>query len=107
LEQTDEEIALQVREARCNLQTARNRVRVAARAEESASRNLDAATHLWRSGLTRHVEVLDAHAKLTDTEYEVTAARADLEVARAALEHAVGRLDAEFAGAGTSEPAQP
>ncbi len=93
LEQTDEEIALQVREARFNLQTARDRAAVTERVEQSARRNLQSATSLWRSGLARHADVLDAHAQLTDAQFEVGSARADWEVARATLERAVGRLE--------------
>jgi outer membrane protein TolC len=63
---------------------------VAQRVETSARRNLAAATDLWRNGLARHADVLDAHAQLTDAQYALMAARADLELALAALDHATG-----------------
>ena len=92
LDQTDDEIILEVREARINVQDVQQRLEVSQRAFRSAQRNLEAATDLWQNGLSRHSDVLDALAQLTDTEYEVTVARADLALAQAALDHAVGRL---------------
>jgi len=93
-EQEDEAITLEVREARANLQDALERVTVAGRAEQSAQRNLAAATDLWQNGLTRHSDVLDAHAQLTEVQYQAVAARADALLARAALDHATGLLSA-------------
>lgn len=90
-EQVDDQIALEVREARINAEDAAARLAVAERAEGSAQRNLKAATDLWQNGLSRHAEVLDAHAQLTDAQYEIIAARADVALTQAALEHAVGR----------------
>jgi outer membrane protein TolC len=92
LDQTREVIALEVREARIHLQTARDRVTVAGRVERSAQRNLESANHLWRNGLARHSDVLDADAQWTDAQSELSAARADLRLARAALDRAVGGL---------------
>jgi outer membrane protein len=94
VEQVEEQITLEVREARINLQDARERVTVAQRVEQSAQRNLAAATDLWKNGLARHSDVLDAHNQLTSAQYEAIAARADLELARASLDHAIGRLTA-------------
>lgn len=91
-QQTGEEIVLEVREARIALDDALKRVAVAKRAEGSARRNLEAATDLWKNGLARHADVLDAHAQLTDSEYQVIAARADVVLAEAGLKHATGRL---------------
>lgn len=92
-QEASERIALEVREARIALNDALRRVAVAERAERSARRNLEAATDLWKNGLARHADVLDAHAQLTDSEYEVIAGRADVVLAEAALQHAMGRLD--------------
>ena len=94
-QQTDDQIALDVREARVDLANACERLTVAARAAESARRNLKVAEDLWKNGLTRHVDVLDAHARLTDAEVQVVVTRADVEFARAELEHATGKLRAE------------
>jgi len=92
-EQVQEQISLEVREARINRQDACERVTVADRVEQSAQRNLAAATDLWQNGLARHSDVLDAHQQLTAAQYEALAARADLELAEAALDHAIGRLN--------------
>jgi len=85
-------VRLEVEQARIDLQDAMARVRVADRAEESASLNLESATELWEAGLARQAEVLDAHADLTDSRFEAVAARADMALARAALDRALGRL---------------
>ncbi|MEI7732216.1 MAG: TolC family protein [Verrucomicrobiota bacterium] len=92
-QQTEDAITYEVRQARIQLQDAWQRLVVAERAEKSARRNLEVASDLWRSGLSRHSDVLDAHAQLTDTQYEIIAARADVELARAAVDHAAGRLN--------------
>ncbi len=91
-QQTADQIALEVRAGRVNLANALERLTVARRTVESATRSLKAADDLWKNGLTRHVDLLDAHAQLTAAEFQVVAARADVELARAALEHAVGQL---------------
>ena len=62
LKQLEEQITLEIREARINLQDASSRVTVTDRACKSAERNLQAATDLWESGLARHSDVLDAMA---------------------------------------------
>ena len=85
-----DEVALEVRVDRVALANAGERLAVARRAAASARRRLQAADDLWKNGLARHVELLDAHAQLTGAEYQVTAARADVELARAALDHATG-----------------
>ncbi len=90
--QVEDQIVLEVREARINLENARQRIRVADRVTQSAQRNLRSATDLWQNGLARHADVLDAHAQLTNAEFERLAARAELALARATLDHAVGRL---------------
>jgi outer membrane protein len=92
VEQVVEQISLEVREARINLQDARQRLTVARRAQQSAEQNLTAATHLWKNGLARHSDVLDAHNQLTSAQYETIVASADLELAGASLDHATGRL---------------
>ena len=94
-QQTDDQIALDVREARVALANAGERLTVATRAVESARRNLKVAEDLWRNGLTRHVDVLEAHAGLTDAEVQVIAARADVEIARTEVAHATGKLTPE------------
>ncbi len=90
-EQTDDQIALDVREACIALVDAGERLTVAQRIEQSARRNLQAATDLWQNGLARHADVLDAHSQLTDAAFQVIAARADSAVARAALDRATGQ----------------
>jgi outer membrane protein len=90
--QVEEQITLQVREARINLLDARERLKVAERVAQSAQRNLTAATDQWQNGLARHSDVLDAQAQLTDAQYLRVAAQADVLLARAALDHAQGLL---------------
>lgn len=94
-EQVDDRLALESREACAALQDAQERVPVALRVRESASRNLRAATDLWNNGLTRHADVLDAMAQLTEAEYQVVEARVDVVLARAGVDYATGRLAAE------------
>ena len=103
-EQVQDQISLEVREALINRQDARERVTVADRVEQSAQRNLAAATDLWQNGLARHSDVLDAHQQLTAAQYEALAARADLELAEAAMDHAIGRLDAPSPPAEKPQP---
>jgi outer membrane protein TolC len=93
--QVEEGVRLEKREAEIGLCDAAERIRVAVRNEASARRNLQAAVELWKNGMSRHAELLDAHAQLTDAEYEVVSARTDLLLARAALDHAAGRSAAE------------
>ena len=95
LGQTEEEITLEVREARINLQDGLDRVTTAKRVEQSAHRNLEAATAQSKSGLARHSEVLDAQAQLTDAQYQRIVAEADVLLSRAALLHAEGLLNKE------------
>ncbi len=92
LDQAEEQIVLEVREAWIELQNSRARLTVSQHAEQSARRNLEAATDLWQNGLARHSEVLDAHAQLTHSQSEVIDAKADLVLAHAALAHATGLL---------------
>lgn len=91
----EERVMLDVREARIALQDAWDRMEVAARVAKSAERNLQAATDLWKNGLARHADVLDAHAQVTDAEFQVVSAKADALSARAALDRAVGLLRPE------------
>ena len=100
LQQAEEQIALEVTQARIDLEDAGERLPVAARTEDSARRNLEVATDLWKHGLTRHSDVLDAYSQLSDAQYSVTAARADVRLAQASLDHALGR---EPAGAPSPE----
>lgn len=91
-DQWQDQIVWETRQARINLVDARERVVVANRAEESARKNLESATALFKNGLLRHSEMLDANAKLTVAQNEAIATRADAILARAALEHAIGNL---------------
>ncbi|MCX6997639.1 MAG: TolC family protein [Kiritimatiellaeota bacterium] len=88
--QTEDQIALDVRETRLALTDAGERHTVTQRLAQSARRNLQAATDLWKNGLARHADVLDAHSQLTDAEFQASAARADIALARAALDRATG-----------------
>lgn len=94
----EERIALDVKEARIALRDALERVELSAKVQKSAQLNLDAATDLWKNGVARHSEVLDAHARLTEAQHESCVAHADLLLARAALAHAVGKTVVPAAG---------
>ncbi|MFH0881121.1 MAG: TolC family protein, partial [Lentisphaerota bacterium] len=89
-DQADESITLEVRQARINLDSALTRVQVAQSAIRSAELNLNSASDLWKNGMSRHADVLDAQAKLTEAQFEHIAAKADAALALAALKHAVG-----------------
>lgn len=95
VEEREERVMLEVREAWIALQDAWDRMEVAGRVAKSAERNLQAATDLWKNGLARHADVLDAHAQVTDAEFQVVSARADALSARAALDRAAGLLRPE------------
>jgi outer membrane protein TolC len=95
LQQIDEQIVAQVKEARINLLNALSRCQTAARCEASAAKNLTVVTDLWKNGLKRHSELLDAETALTDAQYQRIASLADLAAARAVLDHAMGRLRQE------------
>lgn len=97
LEDLDARIMLEKQEADIGLREALARMTVAARAVESARRNLTAATDLWNGGLARHADVLDAQSSLATAEGDLVAARADVILARIAVDHAAGRLDAPAA----------
>jgi outer membrane protein TolC len=92
LTELDDLLALDARDSRSALLDALDRVRFAGRVLESARRNLATATDLWRNGLARHADVLDAHSQLTDAEYQVSSARADAALARGGLARAAGRM---------------
>lgn len=91
-DQWQDQIIWETRQARINLVDAQERVVVANRAEASARKNLESATALFKNGLLRYSEMLDANAKLTVAQNEAIATRADAILARAALEHAIGNL---------------
>ncbi len=100
----DEQITLEVKEARINLQNAIDRMGVTEHAENSARQNLATATDLWKNGMARHSDVLDAQAELTDAENERILARVDSVLADAALDHAVGSTrNAPKSSGGTGE----
>ncbi len=91
-DQVDEEIALQVRSARIRLQEAVDRRVVTVRAQDSARRNVEAATSLWKNGMARQSEVLEAQARLADADAEVVNAVADVAVGQATLAFSCGTL---------------
>jgi outer membrane protein TolC len=91
LSQLSEQVTFEVRQAMINLGNAITRVRVARRAEESARLDLKAATDLWKNGLARHSDVLDAQARLTDAGFDLVSAGADVALGQAELDHAYGR----------------
>lgn len=90
LSQLSEQVIFEVRQALINLENALTRVRVARHAEESAKLDLKSATDLWKNGLARHSDVLDAQARLTDAGFDLVAAGADVALGRAELDHAYG-----------------
>jgi outer membrane protein TolC len=104
----NEAIVLDVRRARVSLEGAWARTALARRAEESARKTLKSATDLWKGGLARHADVLDAQARLAEAEYEIRAAMADAAIARGELAYAKGRFgEALEAVAGGESPQRP
>jgi len=91
LRQQEELITLEVKEAQITMRDAMERVVLAAKVLKSARLNLDSATELWKNGVARHSDVLDAHARLTDAQFEVAVSLTDVTLARAALAHATGQ----------------
>jgi outer membrane protein TolC len=95
LEDTRDHIAAQAQESLLSLQFAVARVQTAAHAETGARKNLDVATDLWKNGLARHSEMLDAQSRLTDAACQRIASAADAVMAEAHLRHATGLLTAD------------
>jgi outer membrane protein TolC len=91
LRQQEELITLEVREAQITMRDAMERVVLSAKVLKSARLNLDSATELWKNGVARHSDVIDAHARLTDAQFEVAVSLTDVTLARAALAHATGQ----------------
>ncbi|MEI8139055.1 MAG: TolC family protein [bacterium] len=58
-------------------------------AEASSTRNLQVATDQWKSGTSRHSDVLDAQTKLTLSTAQRISAEADFLIAEATLKHAI------------------
>jgi outer membrane protein TolC len=94
LAETEERISLEVREAQIAVAHAYDRAAVAERLVGSAQRNVAVADDLWRHGLSRQAEVLEAHAQLTAAQTQLIAAGADILIAQAARHHALGLLQA-------------
>lgn len=95
LEQLDDRIFYETRAARIKLLEAINRLEVSKRILERANTNLFVVNDLWKNGLARHSDVLDAHSQLTDAQYGVISDSADIEIARIQLEYAIGALSIE------------
>ena len=92
LQDAQEGVRAQTEEALLSLRHAVSRVQTAAHAESSASRNVQSATDLWKGGLARHSDVLDAQSRLTDAVYQRIGSEADAIVAEATLRYATGLL---------------
>ena len=93
VEQVADRIEWQVKTARINLASALDRVPVARHAEESAILNVKTATDLWKNGLARHSDVLEAESRLTEAEFETIAILTEVKIAQAQLRHAIGVLN--------------
>ena len=92
VEQAADRIEWQVKTARISLASALDRVAVSRHAEESASLNVKTATDLWKNGLARHSDVLDAEARLTESTFETIATLTDVELSKAQLKYATGTI---------------
>ncbi|MGC8743192.1 MAG: TolC family protein [Verrucomicrobiia bacterium] len=93
LEKLDDQILYEIRSARIKLMDARQRIEVSRRIKTSAEKNLQVATDLWKNGLARHSDVLDAHSRLTDAQFAVILDSADLNIALAGLNYAIGKVN--------------
>ena len=92
LQALEESIISQVRSAHLTLRHSLNRRQTALHAEAGSRLNLEVATDLWKNGMARHSDVLEAQSKLTNTTAQRIASEADIILARALLDHAAGRL---------------
>ncbi len=86
------DIELDVRRAYLQLKDARERLRVATSAVESAGSALRQIESRYANQTATVTQLLEAQVGLTDARVRVTNARAEIEVARAALQRAVGRF---------------
>lgn len=86
-------IRLEAREAWLKVETARERVRVAARAVEQAEESLRIVQDRYGQGLTTIVELLTTEASVTQARSNVINAFYDLNVGLAQQELALGTLD--------------
>ena len=84
-----EAIVAETKAAFLSREYSRSRLMTSKHAEMSATRNLQVATDLWKSGAARHSDVLDAQAKLANATAQRIAAEADLLIAEATLKHAI------------------
>jgi outer membrane protein len=87
-----ESIALEVKQARIQLDAAIARLGVAESAEKSAERNLEVTRNQWQSGTARNSDVLDAESKYADAQYESVTSAADAALAKARMDYAMGVL---------------
>jgi outer membrane protein len=92
LDDVRDRVQAQAKEAWLSLQFAVVRVQTAAHAEAGARKSLSVATDLWKNGLARNSDALDAQARLTDACYQRIASEADAVVAEANLRYAMGLL---------------
>ena len=90
LEAAEETVVAQVRQAGLTLRHADVRLKTTTHAFTAASRNLEVAGSLWKNGIARHSDVLDAQARVTGSQADLITAQADLILARVALTHALG-----------------
>ncbi len=96
LEQIDDQILFQIRSARIKLMDAFQRLGVSRRLLASAEKNLNVSTDLWKNGLSRHSDVLDAHTQLTDAQFAIISDSADLKIALIELDYAIGIIATTF-----------
>lgn len=93
LEKLVDQILYEIRSARIKLMDACQRLEVSKRLLASAEKNLNVATDLWKNGLARHSEVLDAHSQFTDAQFAVISDSADINIALIGLQYATGNID--------------
>lgn len=96
LEQIDDQIHYEVRSSRIKLLDALAKFAVSTRILEKATSNLAVVNDLWKNGLARHSEVLDAHAQLTEAQFGLISAGAEIEIARLQLQYAIGALSPDI-----------
>ncbi len=95
-QELNDQVVYEVRMAVINLENALTRLRVTRRAVASAELDLKAATDLWKNGMARHSDVLDAQSRLTEAGFEQISAAGDAALARTELDHAAGTLSAQW-----------
>jgi outer membrane protein len=90
LEELEQAIRLEIREARENLMVARAAYSAAADRAESATRSFEIVNGKYREGMAAHIEFLDARLAMTRGEVNLIVTKFDYHIRYAEYERAIG-----------------